>query len=126
MHLVTTANIHVFSSPSGVPPSPGLPAGGWKATFLPSRRGNCFTSASRLVFSSRENEAEWEGPTEPRRGTVMVTPRVLLEFDGVADAVEDGDGARGRLFLFSTLPLSACGRVFFQFAYPTMMVRALS
>ena len=41
-----------------------------------------------------------------------MTPRVLLEFDGVADAVEDGDGARGRLFLFSTMPLSACGCVF--------------
>jgi len=98
---VTTASIHVFSSASVAAPSPGFPAGGWNATFLPSCKGSCFARASLRALGSREKGIAGEGPTDPRAGNVMETPRWFVGRLGVAGTeIADGDGARGR-FLFS-------------------------
>lgn len=109
MHRVTTARIQVPSSPAVPEASPGLPAGGWKATFLPSCSGSCLANASRLAFGSRENGIAGIGPTELRNGIVMETP--LLPAEGVvAERPEPaGDGARGRLFRLSVKFPVSCG-----------------
>src|ERR1700722_1234289 len=100
-HFVTTARIHVFSSASVA--SPGFPAGGWKATFLPSCNGSCLASASFRAFGSRENGVAAEGPTELRSATPEDTGRLMGVGMGVEGKVEEelGDKPRGRLFLFS-------------------------
>lgn len=102
---MTIARIHVFSSASVAAPSPGFPAGGWNATFLPSCKGSCFASASLRALGSRENGIAGEGPTDPRAGNVIETPRLLGGRVGVAGTDgEGGEGARGR-FLFSKLSM---------------------
>ena len=91
-HLVTIANIQVFSSWSAFPA--GLPEG-WNATLRPSCKGICFINASFRDLESRGY------PVDPRGGTVIDTPRVPAAGDGTA-AVPPGDGARGRCLRFST------------------------
>jgi hypothetical protein len=98
---VTTARIHVFSSASPATP-PGLPAGGWKATFLPSCNGNCFANASLRALGSRENGITGDGPTELRGGNVIETLRLPTGRAGILGiGVAEREGARGRLFRFS-------------------------
>jgi hypothetical protein len=91
MHFVTTANIHVFSS---------SPAGGWKATFLPSCKGSCLARASRLAFGSRENGTDGVEPPDLRGGRVMETPLPVLAFAAALAATAVIAGERGRLFRF--------------------------
>jgi hypothetical protein len=90
----------VFSSVS--PPPLDLSGGGWNATFLPGCSGSCFPSASRRTFGSRENGI-LEGPTEFLAGSVIDTPpvRPLVVTEDTGTGVPEGDGARGRLSLFS-------------------------
>ena len=84
-----------------VPSSASAPLGGRKATLLPCCKGCCFeTRGSFFALESRKFDV---GPTElVLGGKVIETERVLVpNADCTGTGVPEGDGALGRLFLFS-------------------------
>ena len=78
---------------SGLVPSAAFPIlGGWKATILPSRRGNCLSSVSRSVLDlvSRSNGVGGWGPADPRWvGAVVLR---ALPTDAGVGGVDDSGG----------------------------------
>lgn len=92
----------VITATIQVPSSASAPLGGRKTTFLPGCKGCGFTNnESFFVLESRKCDV---GPTElVLGGKVIETERVFPDADWVGTGVPDGDGALGRLFLFSAV-----------------------